>query len=82
MAERQGFEPWMTLLPYTRSRRANSTTLAPLLVKFGHAIANSLFKFRTFTILIGSKIGDSRGATELYLKNYYKNTLQAVTQRG
>lgn len=30
MAERQGFEPWVTLLPHTRSRRANSTTLAPL----------------------------------------------------
>lgn len=30
LAERQGFEPWVTLLPHTRSRRANSTTLAPL----------------------------------------------------
>src|SRR4051812_14530045 len=32
MAERQGFEPWMALRPYTRSRRASSTTPAPLLV--------------------------------------------------
>ena len=30
MAERQGFEPWVTSPPHTRSRRANSTTLAPL----------------------------------------------------
>lgn len=30
LAERQGFEPWVTLPPHTRSRRANSTTLAPL----------------------------------------------------
>lgn len=30
LAERQGFEPWVTLLPHTRSRRANSTTLASL----------------------------------------------------
>ncbi len=30
MAERQGFEPWVTLRLHTRSRRANSTTLAPL----------------------------------------------------
>ncbi len=30
LAERQGFEPWVSLTPHTRSRRANSTTLAPL----------------------------------------------------
>ena len=30
MAERQGFEPWIALLLYTRSRRAPSTTRTPL----------------------------------------------------
>ncbi len=41
LAERQGFEPWVPLLTHTRSRRANSTTLASLLKYYRPFCRNS-----------------------------------------
>lgn len=40
MADGQGFEPWETVKPHTLSKRAQSTTLPPILEEGGNRYAD------------------------------------------
>ena len=58
MAEREGFEPSIRFLAYTRSRRAPSTTRPPLPLKLKKIIYNFYMtikiKMQIYLILLGS----------------------------
>ena len=72
MAEREGFEPSIRLLAYTRSRRAPSTARPPLLfnIKFLLFIQNKNMIVKKIILLSFFVIGNFQILLSLYYKNF------------